>query len=87
MKLWSFIKWQWAKCEAWQKWFIFTAFLFVIGVTSKSTVGAFCLGFSISIFFYFITKWFLVDPIRNSWEEFKKEQNGLFDTIKDSDKK
>ncbi len=87
MKIWSFIKWQWNKWETWQKWFVFMAFLFGIGIGSNSFFSQVCLYFSLSIFFFFVTKWWIVEPARRSWEEFKNEQNSLFDTIKDSDKK
>lgn len=87
MKLWSFIKWQWKKWETWQRWFAFMFFLFGIGLSSGSVFSMLCLYISVSIFAYFVTKWCIVDPVRKSWESFKEEQDGLFDTIKDSDKK
>jgi hypothetical protein len=87
MKLWSFIKWQWNKWETWQRWFAVMFFLFGLGLSSSSVFSIVCLYISVSIFAYFVTKWCIVDPIRNSWEGFKKEQDDLFDVIKDSDKK
>lgn len=87
MKIWAFLKWQWRKWEIWQRWFAFMAFLFGVGAATSSLVGQIALGTALMIFFYFITKWWIVDPVRKSYEEFKKEKDNLFDTIKNSDKK
>lgn len=85
MKIWSFIKWKWNKWETWQKWWIVMFFLFGCGLGANSLFAKICLGLSLSIFVYFITKWWIVDPILNSWREFKQERDGLFSVIKDSD--
>lgn len=89
MKIWHFIKWQWNKWESWQKWWIIMAFLFGAGISASTDtlIGQICLYVSLSIFFYFLTKWAIVEPVRSSWRSFKDEQGNLFDTIKNSDKK
>lgn len=63
------------------------AFLFGIGVASDSLIGKLCLYSSAAIFLFFTFKWWFLEPAMNSWKEFKKEQDSLFDLIKDSDKK
>ena len=36
----------------------------------------------VAMLFLAITKWFMIDPIRSSWEKYKKEKAGLFEVIK-----
>ena len=87
MKIVKYAKWQWNKFELWQKLFILAMLLQATGYTLGNPYGIYLIAGGISIVIFYITKWFLVDVAIQSWNKFRQEENNLFDTIKNSDKK
>ena len=89
MKIWAFIKWHYRKLQIWQKIWILGCMSVGWAIASPShsqeqyiagVASAVCM---LGVFF----KWFVWDPVKDSYEKFKKDQQGLFDTIKNSEKK
>ena len=87
MKIWSFIKWRWQKWERWQKLWIISAWFFGAGMSASEAYKLYLLAVPLTIFFFYVGKWWIWDPIKESYQEYQKEQQGLFDTIKHSDSK
>jgi hypothetical protein len=40
-----------------------------------------------AVVFGFMTKWLIWDGTRSAWEKYKKEKSGLFNTIKEGEKR
>ncbi len=62
------------------------AFLFGAGVSADTTARIWLWSMAGSIFLFYTLRWFIWDPLSNSWKEFQKEQQSLFEKIKNSDK-
>ena len=77
-----FIKWQWRKWEFWQKCFIFGAFFFGMGLGLPQPYRTYGMAVPLIIFFVSTFKWWIFDPMMESWRTYKKEKQNLFDTIK-----
>ncbi len=86
MKLFSFIKWQWNKFEFWQKLWMVGAAFFGAGLASPDHIRPYLIAVPVCIILGSTLKWFLWDSVFNSWKEFQKEQQSLFEKIKNSDK-
>lgn len=87
MKIWNFVKWQWKKMEFWMKSYVFAMIALVTGVLTDPPTNRYFFAVGIGILFFWNFKWFIVDTLSESWSRFKKEQETLFLTIRDSDKK
>ena len=87
MKIWSFIKWRWQKWERWQRVWVVAFFFLGAGVGAKQPAQTVLLAIPVGIFFFYLGKWWIWDPVKESYQEYQKEQQGLFDTIKHSDSK
>lgn len=77
-----FIKWQWKRWELWQRCYIVGAFFFGVGLGLPSPYRNYVMVVPVVMLFLAIAKWFMIDPIRSSWEKYKKEKSGLFEVIK-----
>jgi len=82
----TFIQWQWNKFEFWQKCFIFSSSFFGAAVVSEPPYVFYFMLVPIVVVFGFMTKWFVIDPIKTSWNKFQTEKTQLFTTIKESEK-
>lgn len=87
MKIWSFLKWQWNKMEFWMKSYLFAMFMIGVGVATNNPSSKYFFYLGICILCFWGIKWFIVDELKRSYGEFKKEQNNLFSAIKNSDRK
>ncbi len=78
-----FIKWQYSKLEFWQK--VFIVNFFIMGFTAARTdeISKYLFVLSVAVPFLFMTKWFVIDSIRDSWKKFKSQKANLFNTIKE----
>lgn len=85
-EIFKFLKWQWRKFELWQKTFIFASFVGGASIGAPPEIQFYMLLFPMIVIFGFFTKWIIWDRTVESWNEYKKERDGLFDTIKNSDK-
>jgi hypothetical protein len=89
MKIWAFVKWHYKKLEFWQKFFLVGFFAMGWGFASPSHSTEEFVAYmvaltSINCVFF---KWFVWDPMKDSYRKFQKEQHELFNTIKHSHKK
>lgn len=89
MKIWKFIKWQWSKFELWQKYWMVAMLCNITGslTLSRYTFGTYLFYIGASMVVLGIVKLFIIDPLKDSYSNFKKEEQNLFETIKYSDKK
>lgn len=82
----GFIFWKWRSFELWQKMFMFGMFIQGSGWTLGGTYGWWLVLVGMSIIGGYMTKWFVIDPIKESWLKYKLHRNQLLTTIKDSDR-
>lgn len=82
----NFMKWQWRKFEMWQKVWIVGAAFFGAGIASPDNIRPYLISIPVVIVLGSILKWFLWDRIKESYTEYKKEKDQLFEKIKTSDK-
>lgn len=80
-----FVSWRWRKFETWQKYYIVGFHFFIAGVLSPSPWRYILLSVPATIIITLFFKWWIWDQIQNSWQEYKKEKQSLFETIKTSD--
>jgi hypothetical protein len=73
--------------EFWMKTYLFAMIMIGFGAAADAPISNYCFTFGILILCFWGIKWFVVDEIKRSYETFKKEQNGLFSKIKNSDSK
>jgi hypothetical protein len=77
-----FIKWQWRKCEFWQRCYLVGAFFLGMAAFSPSPYNMYIAVVPVAMFFVSTFKWWMFDPMMESWRKYKKEKQNLFDTIK-----
>lgn len=83
----TFVKWQWTKFEFWQKCFIASSSFFGAGVYAEHPYSVYLFMVPIIIVFGFTARWFIIDPLKDSWKKFQTEKAQLFTTIKESERK
>lgn len=81
-EIWLFIKWHYKKLETWQKIFLVTMFLMGFTAFRTDEVSRAIFYITLCVPFIFMTKWFMLDPLVNSWKTYKKEKAEMFDVIK-----
>jgi len=88
-EVWLFLKWKWAKFTFADKCWFGGAFLVGSGTYEMWTHPQdpiplrVLVGFG--LWFTVLTKWFIVDQIKDQWLKYKKEKSELFNTIKESE--
>ena len=87
MDILGWLRWQWRKWETWQKFWIVGFFFFGAGVSASEEYKPYVFAIPVSIFFFYTGKWWVWEPIKESYENYQKERQGLFDTIKNSHEK
>lgn len=83
-EIFNFLGWQWRKFEGWQKMFIFSMFLQGLALPMSSPWALWVSGLGLFIISAYLFKWAIWDGTRAAWDRYKKERNGLLDTIKNS---
>ena len=83
----NFIGWQYRKLATWQKWYLFAGLLFGGGIGYTGSPNNWASIAGIVIIFSIMTKWFIWDPLTNSYKQYLEERNNLFQNIKESDSK
>lgn len=81
----GFLKWQWGKWELWQKMFVFSTTFIVLALISPRPYSQFLFTIPFLIVFGYTFKWFVLDNIIKSYQEYKKEKYGMFENIKNSE--
>lgn len=82
MEILRWIRWQWRQWEFWQKTFVIGMFFMGMSVGAPSPLGLYFAGVGIIIFFSWSFKWFVIDPIKESYTKYKRQRDELFQTIK-----
>lgn len=84
-KVLGFIAWNWRKFDVWQKLWWFACFWFGFWATAEKgstheAVGGTLFVTSVGIVMF---KWFCWDMIKDSWDNYNKEQEEIVRTLKD----
>ena len=87
MDILGWLRWQWRKWETWQKVWMVGFFFFGAGVNAEQPFKTVLWAIPAGIFFFYLGKWWIWEPIKESYENYQKERQGLFDTIKNSHEK
>jgi len=69
--------WQWTFFVGWG--------LLITSWLTEDPVRLYCNLGAMAIFLFWIFKWFLVEPLMESWHRYREQRERLFDTIKNSD--
>ena len=83
----GFIKWQWSSIELDQKIWILGFLFFIISYAFPTPVDIIMKVAGISIIFILVFKWIVWESTRESWKKYKKSKEGLFENIKNSDRR
>ena len=86
MKIYAFMKWQYAKLQTWQKSYLVGAMLVGSGMGISTPTGVYVSAIGTSILLFWVIKWAIWDSLKTSYSKFNEEQNALFTAIKESDK-
>ena len=83
--VWYFLKWHWSKWTWGQRVYILGAGFFGSGLAEWFTTGTapWQITVAFTIWGVIFAKWFLWDSTIASWNQYKKEQKDLLDTIRD----
>jgi hypothetical protein len=82
MELFRWLRWQWRQWEFWQKCFIFAMFCMGISAGSSRPYDLYFASVGVTIFFGWTFKWWVLDPIKESYTKYKRQRDELFNTIK-----
>lgn len=86
MQFFRFLKWQWSKWIFWQKMFIASITVQLSSAFMPEPYDNIFRFTGIFVVFAFAFKWFVWDNAVKSWNDYKQERHGIFNTIKESDK-
>lgn len=78
----GYISWVWRNWEWWQRCFIVGIILNAIAVFVSKPYDIILSITGFSIIMFWLGKWWIVDVLVKSYKEYKKQRDGLFDTIK-----
>lgn len=84
-EIFGFIQWQWSKLETWQKFWIFAMFIVGMAAGAPKPYDHYLFLLAMSILVGMVVVGLMIPSVKSSWEKYKKEKYGLFETIKDSD--
>lgn len=86
-EIFRFIVWHWRKWSVDQRFYMLAGFLIGCGIKDaiEGNGPNILMKAGLAILFVIFLKWFVWEPIRESWLKYKAERNQLFETIKDSD--
>ena len=83
MEIFRWLSWQWRQFETWQKaWIVGCMFVGASIGTNSERMRMIYLAVPITIFLCYTFKWWIYEPAMNSWKEYKKQKETLFDTIR-----
>jgi hypothetical protein len=80
----GFVLWQWRKYEIWQKLFVFSMFVFGIGLGSEGQLRVILTAAPMMIIFSYLVKWFVWDALKDSYNRYIEEKQKIIDVIKNS---
>ena len=84
-KVLNFIVWKWRQYDTWQKLWWFAAFWLggYISAEKGSTYEQVCMYLFVAFLGIVFFKWFVWDTIKNSWEDYNKEQERIVEIMRD----
>jgi hypothetical protein len=78
----GYLQWLWRNWAWWQRSFIFAMILNFVSIFCSKPYD-FILGMTgLAIFMFWVGKWWVVDGVIKSYNEYKKQQDNLFNEIK-----
>jgi len=80
--LFGYISWVWRNWELWQRSFIIAMILNVVSLALNKPYDIIACAVGWTIIFFWLGKWWIVDVLMKNYKEYKKQRDGLFDTIK-----
>jgi hypothetical protein len=87
-EIFGFLKWHWDNWSVDQRFYMLAAFL--IGCGLKDAIAGdgpnILMQTGLAILFAIFLKWFIWEPIQDSWNKYRNHRNSLLTAIKDSDK-
>lgn len=87
MEFFRWLRWQWRQFETWQKLWGVGAFFggAALGV-GEGDLRFYLLAVPFTIFMLCTFKWWIYEPLVNSWNRYTKERDNLFNTIRGDEK-
>jgi hypothetical protein len=87
-KVFGFLKWHWDNWSTSHRFYMLAAFLIGCGLKDAITGNGpnILMQAGLAILFAIFVKWFVLEPIRDSWNKYCEQRNSLLNTIKMSDK-
>ena len=79
MEILRFLQWQWRQFDTWYRFYLLAICLISFGFGSENEL-VYKAGFG--IIFLMLCKWLFVDQTMKSYNEYKRQRDGLFDEIK-----
>lgn len=79
MEILRFLQWQWRQWDTWYRFYLLAIFLISFGFGSEQEI-VYKVGFG--ILFLMLCKWLFIDQTKKSYEEYKRQRDGLFEEIK-----
>jgi hypothetical protein len=79
MEIIRFLQWQWRQFDTWYKLYMLAIVLIGAGFGSENEL-IYKAGFG--ILFLMMSKWLFIDQTKKSYNEYKRQRDGLFDEIK-----
>lgn len=82
MEILRYLNWVWRNWELWQKTFVVAMTLNVTSALAPAPYNQYLLMAGILPLFVWTCKWWIWDRAIESYKEYKKQRDGLFDEIK-----
>ncbi len=82
MEILRWLRWQWRQWETWQKCWIFGMFCMGISVGAPNPVDLYFASIGIIMLLGWTFKWWVFDVVKESYNKYKRQRDGLFDKIK-----
>jgi hypothetical protein len=82
MEILRYLNWVWRSWELWQKTFVVAMILNLSSLLAPAPYNQYLLMAGILPLFLWTGKWWIWDRAIESYKEYKKQRDGLFDTIK-----
>ena len=79
MEIIRFLQWQWKQLDTWYRFYLLSIVLISFGFCSDNEIA---IKAGLGIIFLMMSKWLFIDQTKKSYNEYKRQRDGLFDEIK-----
>jgi len=79
MEIIRFLQWQWKQFDTWYRFYLLAIFLISFGFGSENDL---IVKAGFGILFLMLSKWLFIDQTKKSYNEYKRQRDGLFNEIK-----